>query len=184
MKPVLTGMASLRGTDADKIISNLNGYFKEMRFIHDIEKIMIAGIGLLLSDAGIRFPVGNNDIGLYIGVDDAIEDIKDEYFQGIITHGILGASPLLFPFTSPNALAAQASIAFDLRGESITIPLKYSSYCDVIQYAIECVMGGYSRMAVAGMIFSSGTGQDNLSAKFSFLEAPGSAAVRRARIYH
>ena len=183
MNPVVvTGMVKISSKDMDSIISNLNDHIREMRFIHDIEKLAIAGVGLLLSDADIHFPVGSTDIGLYIGIDDAIEGIKDEYFNSVITYGILGSSPLLFPFTSPNALTAQISIAFDIRGESITIPVKYSCV-DVIEYAVECITGRYSMMAIAGGIMSSGLRNKGLWAEFSLLEDLESAVGRGARIY-
>ncbi len=183
MKPVVvTGMAEINSKDMDSIIPNLNEHFREMRFIHDVEKLAIAGVGLLLSDANIHFPVGSTDIGLYIGIDDAIEGIKDEYFNSVIKYGILGSSPLLFPFTSPNAVAAQISIAFDIRGESITIPVKYSCV-DVIEYAVECITGRHSRMAIAGGIMSSGLRNKGLRAEFSLLEDLESAVGRGARIY-
>ncbi|MEW6419135.1 MAG: beta-ketoacyl synthase N-terminal-like domain-containing protein [Nitrospirota bacterium] len=183
MNPVaVTGMVKINSKDMDSIISNLNEHIREMRFIHDLEKLAIVGVGLLLSDADIHFPVGSTDISLYIGIDNAIEGIKDEYFNSVITYGILGSSPLLFPFTSPNALTARISIAFDIRGESITIPVKYS--CDdVIEYAIECITGRYSRMAIAGGIMSSGLRNKGLRAEFSLLEDMKRAKERVACVY-
>jgi 3-oxoacyl-(acyl-carrier-protein) synthase len=179
---VVTGRVNINSHETDNIFSNLNRHIREMRFIHKVEKLTIAGIGLLLSDANIHFPVGSADIGLYVGIDDALEGIKDEYFHSIIMHGIVGSSPLLFPFTSPNALAAQISIVFDIRGESITIPVKYS-YVDVIEYAIECLTGRYSAMAIAGGIMSSGYKEEDLRAEFYLLEDIDSALSRGARIY-
>jgi 3-oxoacyl-(acyl-carrier-protein) synthase len=184
MKTAITGISRLTSSTMEDLILTLDGRIKEIRMGIPLERLAVAAVGRLLDDAGISFPVGNSTVGLYIGIDDAIEDIKDEYFSNIVKDGILGASPLLFPFTSPNAIAAQISIAFDIRGESITMPIKHK---DVIKYSTECIQHGYSRMAVAGGItlkdkrltIESG----RYAAEFFLIETVRSAMERRAKIY-
>lgn len=186
MNPVITGKSKITSKDIKEAILKLNGQIRQIRFVHDLERLTVAGIGLLMDDAAIRLPVKSADISLYIGIDDSIEDIKDEYFNNILDEGILGASPLLFPFTSPNALTAQISIVFDIRGESIMMPIKYS-YRDVIEYAIECITGEYTRMAIAGGILSedkeTAITENHYKAEFFFLENLESAVKRGAKIY-
>jgi len=183
MKTVITGISKIDSGEMEDEISKLHGITGKIRYVHDLDKLMVAGIGLLLKDTKIEFPVRNDDISLYIGVDDSIEDIKDEFFKGILEEGILGASPLLFPFTSPNALTAQASIAFDIRGESIVMPIQ-DSFKDVIEYAVECISGNYSTMAITGGILSGKNRKEKTyKGEFYFLESDKSALKRKARIY-
>lgn len=191
MTPVITGLSKLASCDLDKGISQMNEQIRHMRFVHDLEKLVVTSIGLALYDAGLPFLVGNEDIGLYVGIDNSIEDIKNEYFNNILSEGILGASPLLFPFTSPNALTAQATIAFDIRGESITLPIQSSSK-DVIEYATDCIVRRYTKMAIAGGVtidrsqtsYSETIKYSAYTAEFFFLEDMRSAIERGVRIYH
>lgn len=187
MKPVITGISRLAGKDKDAAIDRHMRCIKEMRFVNDIERLVIASVGNVLEDAKIEFPVGNHDIAIYMGIDDAVEDIKDEYFDNIINVGILGASPLLFPYTSPNALAAQVSIAFDIRGESITFHIE-NSCVDVLKYAAICVVKGYAKMAIAGSIRLENKklpeNEGRYKAEFFFIETEASAGKRGVKKYY
>ncbi len=151
MSVVITGISRFDSSQIEEVLGGFDYRLRQMRHTHALERFAIAAIGSALVDAGVVFPVGDSSIGMYIGIDDAIEDIKDEYFNGILIDGIPGASPRLFPYTSPNALTAQVSIAFDLRGESIMIPINYSC-SEVLKYAANCVTGQYVNMAIAGCI--------------------------------
>lgn len=184
---VVTGRSRLNSAYMEETLEKFEGRIRQMRLVNPLERLAVAAVGSVLADAGTDFPVGDSGIGMYIGMDDAMEDIKDEYFKGIVADGIMGASPLLFPFTSPNAFAAQVSIAFDLRGEGILMPVN-RSWDNVIKYATECVAGGYAKMAIAGAITINNR---NLSieagrytAEFSLIEGEGDAVRRKARIYH
>jgi 3-oxoacyl-(acyl-carrier-protein) synthase len=187
MNLVITGRCKLTGSSVDECMDRLHGRIKPMRLLHTLERLVIAAIGGALDDAGIPLPVGTSAIGLYLGIDRAIEDIKDKYFLNILHEGMLGASPMLFPYTSPNALAAQASIAFDMRGESITMPIN-NSYMDVIRYSTFCVAGGYTEMAVAGGITMNcealSLHEGRYRAEFFFIRGMRSVAERGAKIYH
>ncbi|RJQ51664.1 MAG: hypothetical protein C4526_09470 [Nitrospiraceae bacterium] len=180
MKPVVTGRSVLTSRETGPELDKLIGRLKQVRFVHDLELLTVVSVGKLLDEAGIIYPAGNPGLSIYIGIDDAVEDIKDEYFNNILKEGMMGASPLLFPYTSPNALAAQASIAFDIRGESITVSVK--DFCrDVIKYAVDCIVQGYTIMAVAGLISISP--DDAYSAEFLLIENRNSALRRGAKIY-
>ncbi|MFO0793636.1 MAG: beta-ketoacyl synthase N-terminal-like domain-containing protein [Candidatus Brocadiaceae bacterium] len=188
MTLVVTGISRLTINDLDRVISRIGEHIQRIRFVHDLEKLTVASIGDVLSDAGINTPVGNADIGLYAGIDSSIEDVKNEYFKGILSEGLLGASPLFFPFTSPNSLIAQASIVFDIRGESITLPVK-CLFKDVVEYAVDCVRGRYTKMAIAGGISRdlSFTGHSQIPlyrAEFFFIEDLKNAVERKSKIYH
>jgi 3-oxoacyl-(acyl-carrier-protein) synthase len=186
MNPVITGISRLTSKDIDAAIDKHMSCIKEMRLVNDIERLAIASAGNVLEDAKIKFPVGNSDIAIYMGIDDAVEDIKDDYFNNILRDGILGVSPLLFPYTSPNALAAQVSIAFDIRGESITFHIR-DSCMDVVKYAAGCVVKGYTKMAIAGTIRLENKklteNEGRYKAEFFFIETDASAENRGVKKY-
>jgi len=186
MKSVITGISRLKINELDEVTAAMSDRTGSFRYVHDLEKLTVAAIELLLRDAAIDYPVGKDTIGLYLGIDNAVEDIKNEFFENIVREGVLGASPLIFPFTSPNALAAQATILFDLRGESAVFPVR-DSIETVIEYADECISGDLIQMAIAGGITviddQSTDGVHNYQAVFYFLENPDSAKDRGVRIY-
>ncbi|KKO18991.1 MAG: hypothetical protein DCC43_00740 [Candidatus Brocadia sp.] len=187
MKPVITGVSKISSNNIEYAASGLKDSIRQMRFVNSLEQLAVTAVGIMLNDAKIDIPIGNSNVGLFVGIDDSIEDIKDEYFEGILNEGILGASPLLFPYTTPNSLAAQVSIAFDIRGENITIPIQYS-YRTVLEYAVECITEKYTGTAIAGGIrvqdknLSIGNGR--YVAEFFLLEDVDSARKRGATIYN
>jgi|GEM_PF-1467423 len=186
MSIVVTGISKLTNAEAERIINKFITGIKPIRIVNALEQLTIAAVGSVLDNAGVAFPVGTSSIGIYIEIDDAIEDIKDEYFNNILNEGTMGVSPLLFPYTSPNALAAQVSIAFDIRGESITMPINHSC-SNVIEYAAECVAGKYISSAIAGRIIlndrSSAVEGGKYVAEFFLLEKLDIAVKRGAKIY-
>ncbi|MCC6326645.1 MAG: hypothetical protein L3J18_16565 [Candidatus Brocadia sp.] len=180
-------MSKISSNNIEYAASGLKDSIRQMRFVNSLEQLAVTAVGIMLNDAKIDIPIGNSNVGLFVGIDDSIEDIKDEYFEGILNEGILGASPLLFPYTTPNSLAAQVSIAFDIRGENITIPIQYS-YRTVLEYAVECITEKYTGTAIAGGIrvqdknLSIGNGR--YVAEFFLLEDVDSARKRGATIYN
>jgi len=186
MKIVVTGKSRINSENAGEVLGRFSSRIKQLRLVNSLEILSIAAIGSVLEDAGISFPVGDSNIGIYVGIDDAVEDIKDEYFENILNDGINGVSPLLFPFTAPNALASMATIAFDVRGESITMPVK-NSFRNVIEYVAECILGKYIEMAIAGGIMlkdrTLSIKDGRYTAEIFFLEEMESAKNRGARIY-
>ncbi len=186
MKAVITGRCKLSSRDVEAALTRLAAGFRQVRFVHSLEKLTVAAAGLVLDSAGLRGPCGKSDIGIFIGIDNSIEDLKDQFFSAILDQGMLGASPMVFPFTSPNSLAARVSIVYDIRGESITIPINHSG-ADVIKYATDCIEGKYIKMAVAGLItmkhMALSAEEGRYEAEFYFLEDDKSARERNAVIY-
>ncbi|MCP5008049.1 MAG: hypothetical protein GY941_29555 [Planctomycetes bacterium] len=170
----IVGASNLNSNNLNSIIPEIMELTGQMRFVHVLEQLTVFSVGMALYDAKIPFPVGNSDINLYVGIDDSIEDIKNEYYNNILSEGILGVSPQLFQFTTPNVLAAQATIVFGIRGEAITLPIK-KSHNNVIKYATDCISGKYAKMAVAGGITRDPSKINNLEspsyiAEFFILE--------------
>ena len=183
--PVITGKVILSSRDLVPD-ADVTAGIRQIRITNDLELLTVVAAGRVLIDAGIDVPAGTPDMGLFIGIDEAIEDIKDEYFSNVLNDGLVGASPLLFPFTSPNAFTAQASIAYDIRGESITFFMK-NIYSDVILYSLDCVRAGHIKMAVSGGISLKhddlSVNEGRYAAEFYFIEDLKSARSRGARIY-
>lgn len=186
MEIVVTGIGYASSFDNRLIEETLNSIRQrtgKTRFIHDIEKSAVTAVSFALDDAGVAFPLlesGRDDTGLYMGIDDAVEDVKDDFFRGVLGDGILGASPLMFPFTSPNAFSAQLTIVFDMRGECILMPVNNSCE-DVIEYAAMCIRNGYAKTAVSGGVLSKGN--NIYEAEFYVLEEANAAKDRGAKAY-
>lgn len=112
------------------------------------ERLMLGSIESSLAWAGIA----RDDIegaGIIIGVDSAIDKVKESYFKGVVEDGALGASPLFFPYTSPNVLAARATIHFGIKGPDITISSGPLSFLKAVSYAYRLVSSGTVGLAVA-----------------------------------
>jgi len=187
MNPIVTGISILTSNALDCKIVQFGVLDNKIRIYNDLDSLMVASVGNVLLNAGITIPVANDDINLYIGIDVSIEDIKNEFFNSILDEEILGASPQLFQFTTPNAFAAQATIAFDLRGESITMSID-SSFKEIAEYACECIIGRNIKMAIVGCIRkikapNYDTSGPIYSSEFFFIEDKESAIQRKVKIY-
>ncbi len=121
-----------------------NPILKSHRFVDDLELLVVAGIARLFDDAGISYPLKHGDISLYLGLDCGIEEIKNRFLRDIINGGISMASPLLFPYTAPNTIAARATILFGIQGECLTFPVK-NSPVDVLKYISTFLIDGTER---------------------------------------
>lgn len=186
MRNRITGKSRISSNEVERVLPSLSEKIRTFRFVHELERLVVAAFELVLNDASIEVPVGTDGTGIYLGVDNCIEDIKNKFLLDIIKEGVLGASPLLFPFTSPNSLAAQAAIMFDIRGESMIFPVERPEIRTIL-YADECVAAGYAHRAIAGHVFreSAGGAEGSMDyfAELFFLETPELAEKRHVRIY-
>ena len=90
------------------------------------------------------------DAGIVFGIDNSIDRCKAEFFKGLLAEGPIGASPLLFPYTSHNAITAQATIAFGIKGEDITIVSGAASFLKAVGYGFELLHRGIMNAVIAG----------------------------------
>jgi hypothetical protein len=120
------------------------------RLFFPIEEMAFLAAYEALSSAGIVPPVGGDGVAIALGVDEGIDGIKARYFEGVLRDGPLGASPMAFPFTTPNTIAARISILLDLRGESLTISGGSLSGAQAIGLAVEALRGGRCGAVLAG----------------------------------
>jgi hypothetical protein len=121
-----------------------------VRLFHPIEEMAFLAAFDALSLAGVALPVGGDDVGIMLGVDEGIDGIKARYYQGVLSDGPLGASPMAFPLTTPNTIAARISILLDLRGESLTVCGGSLSGAQAIGLAMEALREGRCGRVLAG----------------------------------
>jgi len=121
-----------------------------VRLFHSIEEVAFLAAHEALAPSGIRMPLGRDDIGIALGIEEGIDGIKARYYRGLLADGPLGASPIAFPFTAPNTIAARISILLDLRGESFTVCGGCLSGAQAIGLALESLRGGRSAGVLAG----------------------------------
>ncbi len=121
-----------------------------VRLFHPIEKMAFLAGYDALSLAGVALPVGGDGIGIALGVDEGIDGIKARYYQAVLSDGPLGASPMAFPFTTPNTIAARLCILLDLRGESLTVCGGSLSGAQAIGLAMQTLREGRSGGVLAG----------------------------------
>ena len=76
MRPVITGKIKISSSTIDHALTRLKDAIRQMRFLNRLEQLAIISVGIILDKARISVPVGNADIGLFVGIDDAIEDLQ------------------------------------------------------------------------------------------------------------
>ena len=143
---------------------------KRIRLIHRIEEVALLASWDALRESRIVIPsTGHEWVGIALGIDEGIDGIKARHCVAVQSDGPLGASPLVFPFTTQNAVTAQVSIGLDLRGEMFTLcggPLSGAAALGVALNAVR--RGGVTAMLAGGAT----------SVEKVFLEALAAAGVR------
>ena len=92
-----------------------------VRLVHRIEEVAFLAAAEACADGGRSVAAGDAGTGIVLGIDEGVDDIKADHWRAVLADGPLGASPLHFPFTAPNAVTAQLTILLELRGESTTV---------------------------------------------------------------
>ncbi|HEX9187198.1 MAG TPA: beta-ketoacyl synthase N-terminal-like domain-containing protein, partial [Vicinamibacteria bacterium] len=103
-----------------------------------------------LAASGVSVPAGRDAVGLALGLDEGIDGIKARHSAAVSSEGPPGASPVWFPLTAPNTIAAQLSIALGLRGESHTVCGGSLSGAHAIGIAVESIREGRHAAMLAG----------------------------------
>ena len=92
----------------------------EARRLARASQLAVMAARLALSDAGL--PAGQlAAVGLVLGSHWGDFRSSESFALGFLERGILGLSPLVFPNTVMNAMAAQVSIAVGVRGPMLTL---------------------------------------------------------------
>ncbi len=132
------------------VLSALSRAGSPVRLVHPIEEVALLSAYEALSRAGMGVPLGGDGAGIAMGVEEGIDPIKADYYRGVLRDGPLGASPLAFPFTAPNTVAARISILMDLRGENHTVCGGSLSGAQAIGLALEALRERRSPAMLAG----------------------------------
>ena len=159
-----TGTVLLRGPgDAERLAPRLAEAVapieipgNRVRMVHRIEEVAFLAAADALAGGGRAFPVGEAGTGIVLGIDEGIDDIKADHWRAVLAEGPLGASPLHFPFTAPNAVTAQLTILLDLRGETATVCGGTLSGAEAIGLATASVRDGRCDSILAGGATSIG----------------------------
>jgi hypothetical protein len=158
----IVGLGSVRARDATPadaedragrlrgVLTALSAEGAPIRLLHGIEEVAVLAAHEALSRSGIPMPYRGDDLGVVLGVEEGIDGIKARYYQGVLADGPLGASPLTFPLTTPNTIAARISILFDLRGETLTVGGGNVAGAQALGLAVRALRDGYSALTLAG----------------------------------
>lgn len=94
---------------------------EEARRLSRICQLTLAACRLALRDAGL-LPGGNGAaLGLVVGSEFGDLRSTEAFAAGYLKDGPVGLSPLIFPSTVMNTMAASASIAVGARGSAVTV---------------------------------------------------------------
>lgn len=118
----------------------------------------------------------SDDVGVIVGTALGCAEANDAYHRGLITHGVEGASPLLFAQTIPSAPAGEVAIAFGLRGHSATVMAGRCAGVAALAEAVRAIRLG--RMGAGVVIAGDTFGEDRAALLAARGEAPpGEATV-------
>ncbi len=140
-------------TRADRVRGALAALSRDgmsIRLVHGIEELAVLAAHEALRGSGIPVPYRGDDVGVVLGVEEGIDGIKARYYQGVLADGPPGASPLTFPLTTPNTVAARISILFDLRGETLTVGGGNVAGAQALGLAARALCDGHTAMTLAG----------------------------------
>jgi hypothetical protein len=113
------------------------------------EALLIDSASRTIKEATLNgFSIENSAV--IVGVDTLVDDWKERFFKNVLADGPVGASPIEFPFTSPNALSARLSIRFGIKGEISTITSGALSFLKALIYSAELVSSGISDGVLVG----------------------------------
>ncbi|MFQ5585672.1 MAG: beta-ketoacyl synthase N-terminal-like domain-containing protein [Thermodesulfobacteriota bacterium] len=135
-------------TGVNMLDSETCGGFKG-RVVYPEEALLLDSVASVLQAAGPGC-VEPDSTGIVLGVDGVLDHWKEAYFKGIIDDGPLGASPMLFPYTSHNVLAARISIEYGLKGQNLTITSGPLSFLKALSAAYGLLFMGVVRTAIVG----------------------------------
>ncbi|MGA1842869.1 MAG: beta-ketoacyl synthase N-terminal-like domain-containing protein [bacterium] len=123
------------------------------RRLSKTEKLGIAALGQALQDSGLYHSRENiSGAALVLGVDQAIEGIKANFYRQVLSGDFNELSPQDFIFTTPNCLGAQLSIIFGFRGPGITFTQGNVASARAIAHAFDLIRFGKASIAAVGGI--------------------------------
>ncbi len=119
----------------------------DARRLSRVSQMTLAACRLALREAGL---LGERDIHLIVGTEFGDVRSTEEFAAGYLRRGAGGLSPLTFPNTVMNTMAATTAIALGLRGASITLNARRLAGELAIARAATLVASGRARAVLAG----------------------------------
>jgi hypothetical protein len=110
-------------------------------------QLTVAACRLAAVDSKIT---GGPHLGIVVGSEFGDLRSSEEFVAAFLRRGPAGLSPLIFPNTVMNAMAAAAAIALDARGPSVTVNQATIAGDLAVARAAALVAGGYASTMIAG----------------------------------
>jgi hypothetical protein len=111
---------------------------KGLRFHDRSSKLIAAAIKILLDDTQLLERYSNTDVCLVVGSDGALHSQDEVVREAMLTPRSL--NPKAYPNRGCNVIAGQASLMFQLLGESTVVSSGYRSGIDALIYAVRKVL--------------------------------------------
>ncbi len=119
----------------------------EVRRLSRVSQMTLAACRLAMRDANLT---GGADVHLVVGTEFGDLRSTEEFAAGYLQRGARGLSPLAFPNTVMNTMAAGTAIALGLRGASITVNARRVAGELAVARAALLVGAGRAATALAG----------------------------------
>lgn len=119
----------------------------EARRLSRVSRMTLAACRLAIGDAGLS---GGDDTHLVVATEFGDLRSTEEFAAGFLRRGVAGLSPLAFPNTVMNTMAAGTAIALGLRGASITLNARHVAGELAVARAAVLIAGGRASAALAG----------------------------------
>jgi 3-oxoacyl-[acyl-carrier-protein] synthase II len=119
----------------------------EARRLSRVSQITVGACRLAMRDAGREDADG---MALVLGTEFGDLRSTQEFADGYLRRGIVGLSPLMFPNTVMNTMAAATAIALRLQGPSITVNARHVAGEMALAQAAAAVASGRVPAALAG----------------------------------
>lgn len=154
VRPGDAGARQLHGDRVAFVGNALAQAGKRVRLLHRVEEVSLLAARDALAEGGIPVPLREVRAAIVLGVDEGIDGIRARHSIALRDGGPLAVSPLSFPFTSHNAVAAQLSILLDVRGEFLTFCGGALSGAAALGAARRVVLDGLAPFVLAGGVTS------------------------------
>jgi 3-oxoacyl-[acyl-carrier-protein] synthase II len=120
--------------------------------------------------------VGGDDAGLIVGHTLASFETNVAYAERILERGVRAAEPRRFPYTSPNACAGEAAIAFGIRGPVFAVGGGWNGGLEALVIACALVASGDAERVTVVAVDAPGEAWSRLGAPVSL--SPGAVVVQ------
>jgi 3-oxoacyl-[acyl-carrier-protein] synthase II len=151
-------IAPLKAFDVDGCTSRLAAEVEEARFMALLDpdsvrrlsricRMALAACRLAIDEAGLE---GGPRLGLVVGSEYGDFRSGAEFFDGFLRRGPGGLSPMVFPSTVMNSMAAVAVIALGAKATSVTLNQATVAGDLALARAVALIAGGRADAVVAG----------------------------------